>query len=60
MSDITVILPEGEAKLFGGDASVADALAELLSNKQRKAIPWLICLQVLAAWARRKWSCVPF
>ena len=36
MSEITIILPEGEAKGFGGDASVADALAELLSNKQRK------------------------
>jgi threonyl-tRNA synthetase len=36
MSDITVILPEGEAKQFRPDASVADALAELLSNKQRK------------------------
>jgi threonyl-tRNA synthetase len=36
MSEITVILPEGETKRFKGDASVADALAELLSNKQRK------------------------
>ena len=36
MSDITVILPEGEARNFGVDVSVADALAELLSNKQRK------------------------
>jgi threonyl-tRNA synthetase len=38
MSDITVILPEGEAKRFRPDTSVADALAELLSNKQRKQI----------------------
>ena len=36
MSDVTVKLPEGEAKKFKGEASVADALAELLSNKQRK------------------------
>ncbi len=36
MSDITVTLPEGEAKQFGADASVADAIAGLLSNKQRK------------------------
>ncbi len=36
MSDITIILPEGEAKQFNAEASVADALAELLSNKQRK------------------------
>jgi len=36
MSDITVILPEGEQKRFPGEASVADAIAELLSNKQRK------------------------
>jgi threonyl-tRNA synthetase len=38
MSDITVILPEEEAKRFRPDTSVADALAELLSNKQRKQI----------------------
>ncbi|MDX1775352.1 MAG: threonine--tRNA ligase [Desulfobulbales bacterium] len=36
MSDVTVILPEGEAKRFGNEVSVADALAEMLSNKQRK------------------------
>jgi len=36
MSDITVILPEGEAKSFRGEASVADALGAMLSNKQRK------------------------
>ncbi len=36
MSDITVILPEGEAKSFSGEASVADALGAMLSNKQRK------------------------
>ncbi len=38
MSEITVKLPEGEAKQFQGEASVADALAALLSNKQRKQI----------------------
>jgi threonyl-tRNA synthetase len=31
-----VTLPEGEAKPFGADTSVADVLASLLSNKQRK------------------------
>jgi threonyl-tRNA synthetase len=31
-----VTLPEGEAKPFGADTSVADVLAALLSNKQRK------------------------
>jgi threonyl-tRNA synthetase len=36
MSDVTVILPEGESKQFGNEASVADALADLLSNKKRK------------------------
>jgi threonyl-tRNA synthetase len=36
MPDITVILPEKEAKQFRSDVTVADALAELLSNKQRK------------------------
>jgi threonyl-tRNA synthetase len=36
MPDITVILPEGEEKQLPGEASVADAIAELLSNKQRK------------------------
>ncbi|KPJ99109.1 MAG: threonyl-tRNA synthetase [Desulfobacterales bacterium SG8_35] len=37
MSDITVILPEADvSKQFTGEASVADVLAELLSNKQRK------------------------
>jgi threonyl-tRNA synthetase len=36
MSEITVILPDGEQKGFPAEASVADAIAELLSNKQRK------------------------
>jgi threonyl-tRNA synthetase len=36
MSEITVQVPEGEQKQFAGDATVADATAELLSNKQRK------------------------
>ena len=36
MSDINVQVPEGEQKQFAGDATVADAIAELLSNKQRK------------------------
>ncbi len=36
MSEIMVTLPEGEAKPFGADTSVADVLAALLSNKQRK------------------------
>ncbi len=36
MSEITVQVPEGEQKQFAGDATVADAIAELLSNKQRK------------------------
>jgi threonyl-tRNA synthetase len=36
MSEITVILPDAEQKGFPAEASVADAIAELLSNKQRK------------------------
>jgi len=36
MPDINVQMPEGEQKQFAGDATVADAIAELLSNKQRK------------------------
>ena len=37
MSEVTVILSEGEVqKQFSDEASVADALADLLSNKQRK------------------------
>src|SRR5210317_2492420 len=36
MPDINVQVPEGEQKQFAGDATVADAIAELLSNKQRK------------------------
>ena len=36
MSEITVILPDGDQKSFPAEASVADAMAELLSNKQRK------------------------
>ena len=36
MSEITVILPDGEQKRFPDTKSVADALAELLTNKQRK------------------------
>ena len=38
MSEVTVILPEGETKQFSGKTSVADVLAEMLSNKQRKKI----------------------
>src|SRR5210317_2181841 len=36
MPDINVQVAEGEPKQFAGDATVADAIAELLSNKQRK------------------------
>ena len=36
MSEITVKVVEGEQKQFAADATVADAIAELLSNKQRK------------------------
>jgi threonyl-tRNA synthetase len=36
MSEITVKVLEGEQKQFAADATVADAIAELLSNKQRK------------------------
>ena len=36
MSGITVILPEGEAREFSGEASIADVFADMLSNKQRK------------------------
>jgi len=36
MSEVTVILPEGETKQFSGETSVADVLADMLSNKQRK------------------------
>ena len=36
MSEITVQVVEGEQKQFTGEATVADAIAELLSNKQRK------------------------
>jgi threonyl-tRNA synthetase len=36
MSEITVILPDGDQKSFPAEASVADVMAELLSNKQRK------------------------
>ena len=36
MSEITVLIPDGGQKLFAGDATVADVIAELLSNKQRK------------------------
>jgi len=36
MSEITVHVVEGEQKQFAGDATLADAFAELLSNKQRK------------------------
>ena len=38
MSEVTVILPEGETKQFSGETSVADVLVEMLSNKQRKKI----------------------
>ena len=36
MSEIIVQITDGEQKQFAGDATVADAIAELLSNKQRK------------------------
>jgi len=36
MSEVTVILPEGETKQFSDETSVADVLADMLSNKQRK------------------------
>ena len=36
MSEITVNIPDGEQKEFAADATVAEAVAELLSNKQRK------------------------
>jgi len=36
MSDVTVHIPGGEHKNFAGDSTIADVLAELLSNKQRK------------------------
>jgi len=36
MSEITVRVVDGDQKQFAGDATVADALAEMLSNKQRK------------------------
>ena len=36
MSEITVQVPEGEQKQFAGDATVADAIAELLSNTSTK------------------------
>ncbi len=36
MSEITVKIPDGEQKHFAGDATVGEAMAELLSNKQRK------------------------
>jgi threonyl-tRNA synthetase len=36
MSEINVQVIEDEQKQFDGDATVADAIAELLSNKQRK------------------------
>ena len=36
MAEITVSLPEGEKKQLSDRATVADAVAELLSNKQRK------------------------
>src|SRR5210317_2373989 len=36
MPDINVQVSEGEQKQFTGEAKVADAIAELLSNKQRK------------------------
>jgi len=36
MADVTVHIPGGEQKNFAGDAAIADVLAELLSNKQRK------------------------
>ena len=38
MSEINVQVIEGEQKKFDGDATVADAIAGLLSNKQRKQI----------------------
>ncbi len=36
MSEINIQVVDGEQKQFPGDATVADAIAELLSNKQRK------------------------
>ena len=36
MSEIIVQITDGEQKQFAGDATVADAIAELLSNTQRK------------------------
>jgi len=36
MSEVTVILPEGETKQFSDETSVAEVLADMLSNKQRK------------------------
>ena len=36
MSEINVQVIEGEQKQFDGDATVADAIGGLLSNKQRK------------------------
>jgi threonyl-tRNA synthetase len=36
MAEITVSLPEGEKKQLSDKATIADALSELLSNKQRK------------------------
>jgi threonyl-tRNA synthetase len=36
MSEITVQVVEGEQKQFTGEATVADTITELLSNKQRK------------------------
>lgn len=36
MSEVTVIVPEGEAKDFNPDTPVAEAFADLLSNRQRK------------------------
>jgi threonyl-tRNA synthetase len=36
MSEINVQVVDGEQKQFPGDATVANAIAELLSNKQRK------------------------
>jgi threonyl-tRNA synthetase len=36
MSEITVKIVDGEQKQFAGEITVAEAIAELLSNKQRK------------------------
>jgi threonyl-tRNA synthetase len=36
MSEVTVILPEGETREFSSEVSIAEVFADMLSNKQRK------------------------